>query len=317
MKPVRHFGIDIDKAALTVACHEAPGQTRRIDNDRQAIDAWLDELPSGSVLAVEASGACHQTLVQRAVAKGVTIYLVNPRDVRHYAESLRRRAKTDRVDAQVIALYVEREQDNLRRYIAPDESAARLEWLLRRRALLVKQQGSLRLGFQGGPLPAIAAWLAQYKAALAEIDRLIDQQVASDRTRQKQRELLRTIPGVGPLSSAALLSLFWRLPGIRADALIAYIGFDPRPRESGNYRGLRKLSKRGDAELRRLGYMAAATFARHAVGQALYARYRARGLSATAVFVILARKIIRLAHAVITKGQPFDPQRFAAACVST
>ncbi|URL60043.1 transposase [Luteibacter flocculans] len=250
MKPVRHFGIDIDKAALTVACHQVPGQTRRIGNDPPAIDAWLDELPPRSVLAVEASGACHQTLLQRAVAKGA-IYLLNPRDVRHYAESLRRRAKTDRVDAQVIARYLEREQDHLRRYTAPEEHAASLEWLLRRRALLVRQQGSLRLGFQDAPLPAIDALLAQYKAALAQIDRLIDEQVAADRARQQQRELLRTIPGVGALSSAALLSLFWRLPGIGAEALIAYIGLDPRPRESGSYRGTRKLSKRGEAEFRR------------------------------------------------------------------
>lgn len=315
--PVHHFGIDIDKAALTVACHQVPGQIQRIDNNVRAIDTWLDGLPRHSVLAVEASGACHQVLLRQAVARGLGMYLVNPRDVRHYAESLRRRAKTDRVDAQVIARYLEREQDHLRRYSAPEDSAARLELLLRRRALLVKQQGSLRLGFEDLPLPVIDALLAQYKAALAEIDRLVDQQIATDRARQAQRELLRTIPGVGPLSSAALLSLFWRLPGISADALIAYIGFDPRPRESGKYRGLRKLSKRGEAEFRRLGYMAGATFARHPAGQSLYARYRARGLSPTAVYVILARKIIRLAHAVFTKGQPFDPERFAAACGST
>src|ERR1700755_1570062 len=145
--PVHHFGIDIDKTALTIACQQVPGQVQRISNNVQAIDTWLAGLPHGSVLAVEASGAGHQALLRQAVAKGLAIYLVNPRDVRHYAESLRRRAKTDRVDAQVIARYLAREQDSLRRYIAPAESAAQLELLLRRRALLVKQHNSLRLGF--------------------------------------------------------------------------------------------------------------------------------------------------------------------------
>jgi transposase len=315
--PLHHFGIDIDKAALTVACHELPGRTERVSNDAASIDAWLRRLPTDSVLAVEATGACHQALLQAAVRHDLPIYLLNPRDVRHYAESLRRRAKTDRVDAQVIARYVAHEKGNLRRYRPAPANAARLEQLLRRRALLAQTQAQLRLGCSDLALPAMDHLHASFKATLAALDEQLDALVAQDEQRARQREQLRSIPGVGPLNSLALVSLFWRLPRITADGLIAFVGFDPRPRESGHYRGQRRISKRGDAEIRRLGYLAAQTFARHPVGRPLYDRYRQRGLSATATYVILARKILRLAHALIRQGTTFDPQRFAAACAGT
>ncbi|WP_448099371.1 IS110 family transposase [Luteibacter yeojuensis] len=128
--PVEHFGCDADKAFLTVACHERPGHIQRIGNDVGPIDEWLGGLAPDSVLAVEATGTCHQVLLERAFRHSLTIYLLNPRDVRHYAESLRRRAKTDRVDAQVIARYVAREKDNLRPYVPP--SAAPATWPAKR-----------------------------------------------------------------------------------------------------------------------------------------------------------------------------------------
>lgn len=317
MIPVQHYGLDADSAFLTPACHQVPGALAPIPNNAMAIDAWLSGLPANSVLAVEATGTCHQALLRCAIHKEFQIYLINPRDVRHYAESLRRRAKTDRVDAQVIARYVAREQDNLRPYVEPPAEAARLEFLLRRRSLIVQAQTRLKLGLADMVLPELDQLYAHFKALLGQIDRTIDQLIERDSQRAQQRAQLRTIPGVGPLSSAALLSLLWRLPGITADALVAFTGFDPRPRESGTFRGTRRLSKRGDAEIRRLGYLAAKTFARQPVGRPLYDRYRQRGLSATATYVILARKILRLAHALFTKGVDFDAERFTAACQRT
>lgn len=317
MIPVQFYGFDADKRFLTVACEQAPGQIEQIENDAESIDAWLGRHPANSVLAVEATGTCHQALLRCAVRKGFEIYLLNPRDVRHYAESLRRRAKTDRVDAQVIARYVTREQDNLRRYVEPLASPACLESLLRHRALIVRARTQLSLGLADLDMPQITQVHRDINALLKALDQQVDRLIEADQLRAKQREQLRSIPGVGALSSAALISLFWRLPGITADGLIAFTGLDPRPRESGNFRGVRKISKRGDPEIRRLGYMAAKTFARHALGQPIYARYRQRGLSATATYVILARKLLRIAHALITKGTGFDAERFAAACGST
>jgi transposase len=315
--PVEHFGCDADKAFLTVACHERPGHLQRIGNDVGPIDEWLSGLAPDSVLAVEATGTCHQVLLERAVRHSLTIYLLNPRDVRHYAESLRRRAKTDRVDAQVIARYVAREKDNLRPYVPPSAASARLQVLLRRRASVVQNFTGLKLSLSDLEMPEKDHLYTGYAALLKALDEQVDAVIAQEERGVRQREQLRTIPGVGPLSSAALVSLFWRLPGITADGLIAFVGLDPRPRESGSFRGQRKLSKRGDPELRRLTYMAAKTFGRHELGRALYERYRQRGLSAIATYVILARKILRLAHALITKDTFFDPERFAAACVRT
>ena len=317
MLPVQHFGFDADKRFLTVACDQVPGRADRLPNDGKAIEAWLDHMPADSVLAVESTGACHQLLLQCAVRRGVEIYVLNPRDIRHYAEGVRQRAKTDRVDAHVIARYIAREKDRLRPYVEPPAGAARLEHLLRRRALIVRTKTQLKLGLEDMPSPELNALNASFKALLAAIDRAIETIMAQDEEHAQQRELLRSIPGVGPLSSVALVSLFWRLPDITADALIAFTGFDPRPRDSGNHTGQRRLSKRGDAEIRRLSYMAAKTFARNDLGKPLYDRYRQRGLSHTAAYVILARKILRLAHALVKQGVRFDPDRFAAACRTT
>ena len=112
---------------------------------------------------------------------------------------------------------------------------------------------------------------------------------------------------MGPLVASLLCALFKRFAFRHADALIAYLGLDPRPDESGQHRGRRRLSKRGHPEWRRLLIAAAMSAARTKVWRDYVNLQRAKALPATAVHVILARKMLRTAFAMFKNGQDFIP----------
>ena len=118
---------------------------------------------------------------------------------------------------------------------------------------------------------------------------------------------MRSIPGIGLLTSAALLNVFERVPSARADAVVAYSGLDPRPCDSGQKRGKRRLSKRGPAELRRLLFNAAMSAAKTRTWKPYYLRERAKGLPSTAALVALARRLLRVAFALFKNQQSFNP----------
>ena len=116
-----------------------------------------------------------------------------------------------------------------------------------------------------------------------------------------------TIPGIGPLNAAALVTAFQRGAFASADAFISYLGLDVTIRESGRFKGKRKLSKRGEAELRRLLYCAANPARSHPRFDHFYHRQLDKGLPKTAANVILARKLARIAFALMRNQQSFNP----------
>src|SRR5687767_3826412 len=96
------IGVDVASKHLDVAVHGEPS-IKRLNNSPAAIAKWLQALPSGSVIAVESTSRYHEALVHQAHARGFVVYLLNPRDVRHYARGLGMRGKTDTLDARVLA----------------------------------------------------------------------------------------------------------------------------------------------------------------------------------------------------------------------
>jgi len=109
-----------------------------IANTAEAIDSWLKTLPGESYIGLEATGVYHQLLAERAVSRGKVVYLLNPRDMRHYALGLGRRGKTDRVDAQMIRRFITAERCHLRPYQPASATQRQLALLQRRRATVVK-----------------------------------------------------------------------------------------------------------------------------------------------------------------------------------
>ncbi|MCH8302919.1 MAG: IS110 family transposase, partial [Proteobacteria bacterium] len=120
-----------------------------------------------------------------------------------------------------------------------------------------------------------------------------------------------TIPGAGPLNAAALVTVFHRGAFAGADAFVAFIGMDIRVRESGKFKGKRKLSKRGEAELRRLLYCATQGARSYQPFDDFYQKQLDKGLPKIAAKVILARKIARIAFALMTNQQSFKKKEIA------
>lgn len=303
-------GVDVAKDAVVVA-HFGASATHPVANQRTTLRAWLKTLPAGSRLGVESTGGYQALLAELAHAQGFTVFVLNPKDVRHYAKGVGLRGKTDRVDARLIARYIAHEGNHLHPWRPPTPARRQLDALLKRRAKLVAVRGALRQTMQH-----VLGLTAQTKTALAAIETLLaalDRHVAARLKRlprgAEEVARLREIPGIGPLSGVALVNLFGRIAFANVDAAIAYTGFDPRPCDSGQKRGRRRLSKRGPGELRRLLFNAAMAAAKTKTWKPHYDLARAKGLPTTAALVVLARKLVRVAFSLFKNSATFNPEK--------
>jgi len=311
MQTILDLGADVDSRYLVIACAVHSFATQSIDNERHAILAWLGSVPRGSRLGMESTGGYHELLADLAHAAGLQVFVLNAREVRRYAQGIGRRGKTDRVDAAVIARYVAREHAELHAYVPPSKAQRALARLIKRRAKLVVIKGTLTQSLRG--LPGVCQELKQVMTRLerliAQVEVLMQRALQQLPAARQAAQHIATIPGFGTLSSTCLGHSFTRLPYSNSDAVVAHTGFDPRPEDSGKKHGRRRLSKRGPAEQRRLLFNCARSAANTKLWRPYYEAQRAKGLSATAATVILARKMVRVAFAVYKHNQPFDPAR--------
>lgn len=307
------FGVDVGRRELAVARHEPPSR-QSIPNTKVAISRWLRGLQEPAMIAMESTGAYHQALAALALGAGHQVYILDPRRLKAYRNALGVRAKTDRRDAELIAHYLARQGASLHPFVPMSPALESLTRLLRRRSRVVVCRQRLAATLKD--CPECGAELhriqLQIKRLLAQIDTRCEEIIAADPTRRARRERLRTIPGIGPLTSSALLAMLERIPYESSDALVAATGLDPRPNDSGDHRGRRKITKRGPSELRRLLYNGAMAAARESKPfQDAYGRYRTRGLNSTTALIAIARKLVRIAFALDRSGETFDPLKLA------
>ena len=307
------YGVDVSQRTLDVADAQG-GTVARIEHTERAVRRWLKQLPAGSRIGVESTGTLHRLLVRCAIAAGHIVYVLNPRDLSHYARAIGRRAKTDRLDAALIARYLAKEHEHLHPYRLPTALQQRLDELISRRHKAVVMQGTLRQSFAGIRLSGLAGVSRSLQALIAQIDQALASLIAGDEQLAPIAERLQTVVGFGPLLSTSMAHALTRHPFNHADAFIAYVGYDPRPRDSGQKRGRRHLSKRGSAELRRLLFTAAMSACKTPLWRPFYQRYRDRGLPSTAALVILARKLARIAFSIVRHGTEFNPAMVRIAC---
>jgi transposase len=312
-EPIVCIGVDVSKAELVVAM-DPDRRPCSVANDAASISSWLKEVPAHALIAMESTGRYHGLLAHLACQAGLKVYVLNARDVFFYARALGTRAKTDGVDAGVIARYLAEHHARLHPWRAANSLQQRLQDLLTRRAQVVTHRTALRQVFTGVDLQGIE--LAKLQEAFDAFVRSIDDQVqtliASDPQMARGCTRLRTITGIGPQTSALLVTLFSRFEFANADALVAYSGLDPRPNDSGTKRGRRRLSKKGPPLLRRQIYLAGFAASHSKALAPLYQSIRAKGFSTTEALVILGRKLLRAAFAVWKSEQVFDPARLVA-----
>lgn len=306
-----NVGVDVASEHLDAAVHERPGM-RRLGNADAPIKRWLRTLPVGTRIAMESTGRYHERLARLAHAEGMVVYLLDPRAVRHYAQGLGVRGKTDRIDAQVLARMIEREHGRLRAWQPPSIEEERLKVALRQRGMLSKHKSALRqaLLLEGEAAVDYRALFKQVEATLRELDRYIGRAAHALPQGKCALGWITSVPGIGLLTGAALLRVFLRLARRGADAVVAFVGMDLRPWDSGKMTGVRRLSKHGDSYTRKLLHMAAmAAMSHDPRWRALYERERAKGLSSTAALVVLARKLLRVAFALFKQQASYDPAR--------
>lgn len=311
MQTFPNIGVDVAKDAVVVACAAQSFSTHRVTNQRTPLLAWLKSLPTGSRIGLESTGDYHELLADLAHAHGHVVFLLNPLDTKHYARAMGNRAKTDRVDAELIARLIAQEHTRLRPYTPPTADQRKLDRMIRRRANIVRIKSSLTLtmGNLSGFTAELKAVSNKLDALIAKIDSTMTAIAGHSPQHKEAQQRLQTIAGVGPVVGMALTNTLERVPFRNADAFVAFTGLDPRANDSGNKIGRRRLSKRGPAELRRLLFNAAMAAAKSKAWKPIYGHYRTQGWSTTAALVIIARKIARAAWSIHHYHSTFDPDR--------
>jgi transposase len=305
-------GVDVAKAELVVASHGPSRTLQRVRNDEASIAAWLATVPQHACIAMESTGRYHGLLARLASAAGFIVYVLNAADLYFYGQQQGMRAKTDRLDAQRIADYLAEHYRRLHPWQSTDSVQYRVHSLLQRRAKVVKHQEAIRQCLRDAPELDAAGLQDEFERFLRQVDRRLEQLVASDERLLQGCRRLRTIPGIGPQTSTLLAALLSRVPFANADAVVAFCGLDPRAIDSGTKRGRRRLTKRGPALLRRQLWLAAFAGTRTAELKPIYEHLRQRGFATTEAVVILARKLLRIAFAVWRSNISFRQELLVA-----
>ena len=302
------LGVDVSKDELVI-CDWDTEQITHLANEAADIERYLRGLSGPVRIAIEPTSSYHLALFEQAHALGHTVYLINPRQLVHYRKAVNVRNKTDPADAWLLARYLAHESAALRAFNPQCAKAQRLWALLKRRGVAVRVRQTLKQSFGEIQLPA--------KALFTELQRVIA------RIDQHLRSLLRelgwwadyqrclSIPGIGQVNAAALLAVYHRGAFASSDAYVAFIGLDVRVRESGQFKGQRKLTKCGEAEIRRLLFCAAQAARSYPRFENYLQLQLDKGLSKIAAKITLARKLARIAFALISKQQTFEKREIS------
>lgn len=316
-KPVTKIpaGADVSKDTIDISC-STDGAVEQIPNARSAIVRWRARFNGPLTWAVESTGSYHELLVSIADEHGDTLYLIDGYRLGKYREAIGARAKTDRADAVLLRRYLESEQRHLRPHKPLSRQEKQVWMLLKRRATTVSKQKDLRQSLAGieSLQHGLAAVIQALQRLINDIERTLQQLVCALGW-QHHTARCRAVPGIGPLNAIGLVAAFKRGVWKNADAFIAFLGLDVRVRDSGRFKGRRKLTKKGEAELRRLLYNGAISACQHCQHfKDNKARLLERGRTATAANVIIARKLARLVYVLLAKEVEFDPERLRGAC---
>lgn len=294
-------GIDVSKAKLDI---HLDGQDRTLPNDRdgfRAIAKWFGDARVERVV-LEATGRMHRALLQSLHAKGFAVCVVNPRQCRDFAKATGQLAKTDRVDARMLAAFGAA-FGNLQETRPRGAFLDRLGDMLVAREKVVDQRAALKatLSEVSDPVSAkeLPALIAGKSKSIAAYDRGIEELIAGDADHAESCRILRSVPGIGPVTAAALICWMSELGTIGNRQAAALIGVAPMAKDSGTMKGARHI-RGGRRRPRDVLYMAAmAAMVWNPEMKATYERLRARGKCHRVALVAVMRRLIVLANVLL------------------
>jgi transposase len=307
----RYVGIDISKAHLDVASRP-DAQEFRTPNTAEGIGSLVDRLKalSPALVLLEATGGLERAVAVALAEAKIPVRIVEPGRVRHFARSIGQHSKTDALDARVLAHYAEAVRPEARDL--PDEETRDLQALLDRRRQLVAMRVSEQNRLKQGPTAAVQADLEAHIAYLSEqvkaMDASIGEKIEAKEDWKLRDEVLRSVPGIGPQTSRALLGLLPELGRLTGKQVSALAGLAPRARDSGTVRGARTIFG-GRAEVRTALYMASVSAMRfNPELRAFYLRLRQAGKAAKLALTAVSRKLLTIANAMIRDMKHWKPK---------
>jgi transposase len=296
------LGIDVAKDQLVIYNWQTE-QTTELLNKCSDIKTWLKSFHGLVRIAIEPTSHYHMIMVDEAHALGYEVYLINPRQLVHYREAVNVRNKTDPLDAWLLARYLENEAGQLRPFQPRDPRAQRLWGLILRRGTVVKSRQQLQQSFAEVKI-SIRGVLTQIQHLLARINRQIFTLIRELGWWSDYQNCL-SIPGIGKDNASALVTAYYRGSFAGSDAFVSYLGMDVRIRDSGRLKGKRKLTKRGEPELRRLLFCGSQGARKYHRFAEYHQRQLDKGLSKIAARVALSRKLARIAFTLIRNEETF------------
>lgn len=296
------IGIDVSKATLEVAAH-ASGEQFMVENTEAQFNTLCERLHAmgPELVVLEASGGYERLCVAALAQARLPVVLVNARQVREFARATGVIAKTDRLDARVLAHFAAAVRPALRPF--PDEQSRALEELLGRRrqviAALVAEKN--RLGLARGRLVkrTLREAARTYERLLELIDRELDELIRTSPLWREKENLLRSCKGIGPVSTRSLIGELPELGALGRKQIAALVGVAPIARESGRWRGRRAIEG-GRGQVRAILYMATISAIRsNAQIRTFYQRLRQAGKPFKVAVVACMRKLLTILNAMV------------------
>ena len=295
-------GIDVSKAELAIAVQPS-GETWTSGTTPGAVDDLIRRLVTvqPTVIVVEATGGYEMALVAACAAAQLPVAVVNPRQVRAFAQALGRTAKTDAIDADVLALFGMRVQPVPR--AIPDAATQALAALVARRRQLLEMLGAEQRRLEQATTNAVRRDLRNHirwlERRVKDVDDEIGGAIQGSPIWRVQDDLLRSVPGIGPAVARTLLAELPELGRLDRRAIAALVGVAPFNRDSGQWRG-RRMIWGGRGPVRTALYMAALVATRHnATLKGFYQRLRAAGKPPKVALVAVMRKLLTIVNAMI------------------
>lgn len=301
-------GIDVSKDRLDV--HIRPrGEFFSVSRDGAGLEALIERLRplAPKMVGLEATGGFETVVAAGLMAAGLPVVVVNPAQVRDFAKALGKRAKTDPIDASVIAHFIEATKPELR--ALPDEATRQLADLVARRRQIIEMIVAERQRERRMTNPklrkSIQRLLKALQKELSSLESDIDDSVHASPAWRSKEDLLVTMPGVGKTTARTLIAEMPELGQLDRQEIAALAGLAPYTRQSGQWKG-KSFIGGGRASVRAALFMAALVAARHnRVLRLFHQRLIAAGKLKIVAIVAVARKLLTMLNAMLRDGKPW------------
>jgi transposase len=307
----RYVGVDVSKDRLDV--HVLPeGAAFAVARDGKGLAELVERLSAlqPERIAVEATGGFETVVAAALAGASLPLVIVNPAQVRHFAQALGRRAKTDPIDASMIARFVEATKPDLRPLA--DEATQLLADLVARRRqiieMIVAERNREKRVAVRRIRNSIARLIAALEKELAEIDAEIDASVRGSPAWREKEDLLASVPGVGPITARTLIAELPELGTLDGKRIASLAGLAPFTRQSGQWKGKAMIAG-GHKSVRSALFLASLVACRHNPAlKAFRQRLIDAGKPKMLIAIAAARKLLTILNAILRDKQPWRPE---------